>query len=407
MEAAIVLLCVCLSPEYARPDTAQVLPKGVVSLSIKPQFYFTVQDRFDPDGHEEKLGVDYNAVLDSTVFPQLALLENALHLPAGSAVIGRSVVSIERDFTLIDTTLAYGITERLSCGLKIPYWFVKNTVDAGLDASHATVGKNAGLNTLAPLSVPGTVPLTPRDVINLLGAGLDINGDGLIDLKGYGYKRFGTKSQDGVSDLEGAFKYQYLRTPKWQLAASFAAIFPTGEIDDTDDLVDYGFGNGVWGLIVGVNNDFTPVKDLLLDLTLRYKLYFSDSLVLRVPEDVNEPITSHKVTVDRDIGDVFELEASAGYTFREGWTASFLYKYGVGLRNKVTGPSGLDYSSLEDETDFVEHVGIIGLTYSTISLFQAKKCPLPFTLGITYRNRFAGENAYKSQYIALELSVFF
>jgi hypothetical protein len=207
--------------------------------------------------------------------------------------------------------------------------------------------------------------------------------------------------------MEGGFKYQYLNTKDWRLAAFLGARFPTGELENTDDLLDYGFGSGAWGLILAVYNDYTGIKDLVLDFTFRYKLLFSDSLPLRVPRSVNEPITANKEDVDRDVGDILEFETSASYTFAQGWSVSALYKYGFSLKDQVSGDSDISFTSLEDETDYVEHVGIVGLNYSTIPLYQAKKFPVPLSAGIAYRNRFAGENALKSQYIGLSLSVFF
>lgn len=391
----------------ARADTTEVLPKGIFNITVNPQFYLPVHHRFGPDGQVEELGQDFNGVLGSNVFPALGRLEAFLGLPPGSATIGRSVVSIEREFTLIDFYFSYGISDRLSFGVKIPYWFVKTNVDASLDATRATIGKNAALNTLLPLRFPGTVPLTTQDVKSLLGRGLDLNGDGLIDIGGFNYKQFESLEQQGFSDMEGGFKYKYLDTKDWKLAAFLGARFPTGELEDTDDLLDYGFGSGAWGLILAVYNDYTGIKDLVLDFTFRYKLLFSDSLTLRVPRSVNEPITANKEDVDRDVGDIFEFETSASYTFAQGWSVSALYKYGFSLKDEVSGRPGISFTSLEDETDYVEHVGIVGLNYSTIPLYQAKKFPVPLSAGITYRNRFAGENALKSQYIGLSLSVFF
>lgn len=393
--------------KQALGDSAETLPKGVFNFTVNPQFYLPVDRKYGPDGQVEELGKDFNAVLNSNVFPSLALIEKYLGLPSGYANIGRSVVSISRDFTVIDFYASYGITERLSVGLKIPYWFVKNNVDAKLDTSGATVGKNATLNSLVPLRIPGTVPLTTQDVKDLLGAGLDINQDGTIDIKGYGYEKFGSKSQNGLSDIEGGFKYQYLNAKNWRLAAYLGGRFPVGDVDATDDLVDYGFGTGAWGLTFALNNDYTGIKNLILDFTFRYKALFPDSQTLRVPRDVNEPITGNKEDVDRDPGDVFEFETGASYNFAKCWAASLLYKYAFSLKDSVSGRAGVDFSALEDETDYAEHVGIVGLSYSTIPLYQAKQFPVPITAGIAYRNRFAGRNTYKSQYIGINLSVFF
>ena len=80
--------------------------------------------------------------LDSSVFPALSLVEAGFGMPAGSATVGNSVVSMEYDFYLFDFYIEHGITNRLTIGAKIPYWDVKNDVSAALDTSSATVGIN-------------------------------------------------------------------------------------------------------------------------------------------------------------------------------------------------------------------------------------------------------------------------
>jgi len=389
-------------------DNAEVVPKGVSRAGVNGKFYSAVDERYNPDGDAEDVAADFNTTLDSSVFPDLALVEAGFGLPAGSANIGNSVVSFEYGFTIVELAFQYGITDRLTVGIMIPYWDVKNDVSARLDTSNATVGKSAALNTLAPIGFLDTVPLTTEDAQNLIGSGLDINGDGTVDIQGFGYEPIQTWSDSGLSDIEVGCRYQYLKTEDWRLAFTGGVRFPTGEVDDPDNLVDYGFGSGAYALLFRFNNDYIGIENLVLNATFRYDLYLPDKETKRVPDDASRPITSNKEEVERDLGDVIELEASGTYQFSETFSFSLLYKYGFGLKDKISGNQGFNYKSLEDETDYTEHVGIIGLSYSTIPLFRAKRFPIPLTASISYRNRFAGSNnVLKSQYIGLGLQVYF
>jgi len=397
-------------------DNAEVLPKGVSRAGVNGKFYSPADERYNPDGDVEDVAADYNTTLDSSVFSDLALVEAAFVLPAGSANIGKSVVSFEYDFTIVELTFQYGITERLTVGMIIPYWRVESNVGVRLDTSNATVGKSAiGVGFGAPL-VPLTgggpfgdaVPLTTEDTQNLIGSGLDISGDGTLDIQGFGYKPIQNWSGSGISDIEAGFRYQYFKTEDWRLAFTGGVRFPTGEVDDPDNLVDYGIGSGAYALLFHFNNDYIGIENLVLNATFRYDLYLPDKETLRVPDDASRPITSNKEEVERDIGDVIELEASGTYQFSETFSFSLLYKYGFGLKDKISGNQGFSYKSLEDETDYTEHVGIIGLSYSTVPLFKAKRFPVPLDAFISYRNRFAGSNnVLKSQYIGLGLQVYF
>jgi hypothetical protein len=391
-------------------DSAQVMPKGVVGVNLEGKFYFPIEKKFDKDGKKEDIAKDYNANLNSNIFSDLKKLEVAFPalLPPGSASIGNSVVSFKFGGDEFIPLLQYGITDRLTVGARIPFYWRKNEVKAFLDASKATVGKNTNplFPPLVPLSlpVPGTQRLTTQDVQNLLGKGLDI---GTTHIPGYGFKPVESWSDNGVSDIEVGGKYQYLKTNNWQLAFTGAIRFPTGEVDDPDNLVDTKFGDGAYALLFQLQNDFTGIRNLLLNATLRYDLVLPHSERLRVPDSVHQPITTNEEYVNRNIGDRIEIEASGTYEFLNGFSFSLLYKYGYKFKDHVSGNRGFNYKSLEDETDIQEHVGIASLGYSTIPLYQAKKFPLPMTASVSYRDRFAGTNLLKTQYISLILAIYF
>ena len=385
-------------------DDAEVLPKGVSRVRIDNNFYLPIDKRYNSDGEVENVAVDYNTSLNSSVFPALAFF-------GPSASIGNSVVSFDYDFNILNLGIEYGISNRLSAGIIIPYWWVTNNVDASVNSSAATVGKSVLADSLVPLPFAGTPdeePLTTENVQNILGNGLDINGDGDINVTGFGYKRVETSSDNGLSDMEAGFRYQYFKTDAWRLAFTGGARLPTGKIDDPDNLVDYARGDGTYDLLFRLNNDYTGIEKLVLDGTFRYDLQLPDREIKRVPADVNLPITANKEEVKRDLGDIFELETSAKYSFFDGFNTSMLYKYILKLKDEISGSQGFAYQSLEDETDITEHVLIVGLSYSTIPLFREKKFPFPLIGSISYRNRFAGSNnVLKSQYIALGLQAFF
>jgi len=402
-----LLLSQIVNISYA--DDAAVLPKGVARVRVDSLFYSPIDERFNPEGDVENVAVDYNKKLNSRVFRDLRIVESFFDMRPGSASIGKSIVSFKYDFTIVNFQCDYGISDRLTVGVFIPYWWVKNTVNARLDASHATVGKNPNITVmLVPLWLPETVRLTTEDVQNLLGRGLDINGDGKIDIRGFRYKRVETWSDSGLSDIEAGFRYQYLKTADWRLAFTGGARFPTGEVDDPDNLVDYSLGKGAYALLFRVNNDYTGIENLLLNATIRYDVLIPDKEVQRVPDDVNLPITLNKEKVKRNLGDVFELELSGKYTFAKGFDLSLLYKYGAKQKDNISGSKGFAYESLELETNWTEHVYMVGLDYSTIPRYMEKRFPVPLTASLWYRNRFAGSiNILKSQYIALGLQVFF
>jgi hypothetical protein len=73
----------------------------------------------------------------------------------------------------------------------------------------------------------------------------------------------------------------------------------------------------------------------------------------------------------------------------------------------VDGSKGFAYSSLEDETNFMGHMGLAFLGFDTTQMYLDKEFPIPLSLRLEYRNRFAGKNnVTKSQYLSLSLNIF-
>jgi len=457
----LVIAVALLAPfgvSVTHADDAIVLPKGVFRFILDTKNFFPADKRYDPDGNVEDVAGDYNnRPLDSNVFPSLSLLESAFGLPPGSAIIGTSLVSFEYELNHITLSAQYGLTDRLTVGLNVPYRWRKTDVKvARVDPSTATVGKSAigaGLGApIVPLAGGGpfgdAVPLTTEDVQNLLGNGLDVDGNGTIDVSGFGLKRVGTWSDSGIGDLEVGFRYQYLRTSDWRLAFTGGVRVPTGEADDPDHLLDRPFGAGAWALLFHLNADYTisnlwkdsrkpavDVKgkagpifspeqlkvakkqqvpglrlpgDVVFNFTFRYDLVLPDTEIKRISNDVNNPIGINKEEVDRDLGDIFEFDVTGRYTVLKGTTFKAGYKYAFKLEDDISGDQGFAYESLEEESDWTSHIFTVGLSYATLPLYLEKEFPIPIKATISYRNRFAGSNnALKSQYIGFQLQVIF
>ena len=391
------LLLAMASISYA--GSAEVLPKGIFRGEVEYGYYSSVDTKFDPDGHKERVDTDFNATLDSSVFDALGNLEVAFGLPAGSANLGDSVVDFEYDFKDLMLNFQYGLTDRLSIGVKIPYYWSKTDVnDVRVDTRNATVGINPFFGTPGdPFGVP-IIPISFGGVKNDVLA----TESAQSQLEALGYKRLERWSGSGISDIEAGFKYQYLNTENWQLALIGAVRFPTGDVDDPDNLLDVGFGTGAYALLFRSNNDYTGLENFVFDFTLKYDLVLPERETLRILYNVNQPISANKEKVDRDIGDVFRCEVESTYKFLDAFSLSLLYEYAYKFEDRVSGDMGdmgFDYEAIEEETDWTYHRFECGLSYSTIPLFRAKKFPIPLDFNISYETFFDGTNNFLEQKI--------
>jgi len=399
-------------------ESAEVLPQGVFRTDLKYTHFFDIDERYNESGDTEDAATDFNANLNSEVFPVLQLVESNFSMPSGSASIGDTLVSFDYSLNGLELDLYYGLTNKLTVGIKVPYWWKKNKVSAAIDSgagSSATVGTNRdfgnpasplGAAPLIPLALGG-VPFTDEDVQNLLTDGLVVNGVTLPG--GFGYDRFETWSKDDIGDIEAGARYQYFKSDDWRLAFTGGIIFPTGDINDPDNLVDLSYGSGAYGLIFAFNNDYTKIDNWIFNATLRYDwMLTDDDVTQRVPESSNEPITARTEVVDRDVGDLFWVDLQAAYTPDGTSSYAINYKYTTKQKDDISGSSNLSYKGLEDETDSEQHLIILGYTYSNLAKYMRTKQGIPFKVGINYRNRFDGKNnALKSQYIQTAFTVFF
>lgn len=412
----IICCLILITPDISRADDADVLPKGVSTMNLRGQFYKSFNERYDPDGNVEDIAANFNSVLDSTVFSDISAVEQAFGMDEGSGNLGESIVSFKREYKIVEWSYFYGLTDKLSAGIIVPYWWVKNTVTTNLDTTNATVGKSAiGVGFAAPLvPLAGGGPfgdaeeLTTEDVLDILSEGMDINEDGTTDISGYGYKRFKTWSGSGVGDIKLGLKYQYAKTETWRHAFTGGIQLPTGKLSDPDNLAALDIDSNAYALLFHFQNDYTGIKNVVLNGTFRYNMILPFKETVRIPDDVNDSLAINKEKVKIDIGDKFELEASAKYEVIKGVTIGALYNYGWKLEDKVSGDQDFAYEALEEETKQTEQIYIVSLTYSTMPLFMEKKFPLPLNAYLSYRNRFAGtNNVAKSEYTGVGLQAFF
>lgn len=412
------ILCSHWGSALIYADSAEVLPKGRFNLNTSGTYYLPVEHRYDPDGDVEDIATNFNALLDGDVFSGLKDVEAGFGMPSGSANIGRSYVDFELQYSEINFSFLYGMTSKLSIGINVPYYWARNKVKAYIDSNNATVGKSAtgaGFGApLVPLAGGGPFgdaePLNTEDVKQILSGGLDVNGDGTVDIPGYGYKRFRTWHGEGIGDMQVGFKYQYLNTRNWRLAFTGGSFLPTGQVDDQDNLVDYRvWGTGTFAPFIYLHNDFKGLKNHVLNSTLKYTYFLPHRIEQRVLSDVNQPLSVDKEKVKRVWAPEVQIEMGDTYSPVKGFAFSLLYNFtGKYKNNHISGDGDYAYEALEKETRWESHNVCAGFSYSTIPQFLEKKFPIPLNCDVKYSYKFAGRNnSNKSQYISFGLSLYF
>ena len=429
-----LLSCMLGMVGSAIADDALVLPKGRSTVVAENLFYLPTDERYGPNGDAESLTAAFDGRrLDSSVFSVLQPLDAFV---PGGASIGDARLRFKYHYNILNIGAAYGVTDRLTVGIEIPYYWVRNDVDAALSSgpgSSANVGITTGPGPgplcgsgapVLPLACPNTRRFTTEDVQQLLGPGLP-------GIQGFGLKRLRNFEDDGFGDILLGAKYQYWRSRDFRMAISGGVRFPTGRQDDANDVVDMSWSSGAWGLFARLHNDFilsnlwktTPnpatagiatAGDVVLNGTFRYEWTLPDEVTLRIAE--GDALTTTKERLDRDLGDRFEFEFGAQYYVTSAIYLGAIYRYGFKLQDDFTSHRGLRTQVLEEDTDSTEHQYIVRVGYSTLPLYREKRFPLPLDVSVAYRDRFAGSGprssgspsqVLKTQYIGVRIQMFF
>jgi hypothetical protein len=397
--AMVTAVLVAASVTNAHADNAAVLPAGVSRVFGDFYHYLPTTERYNPDGNREDLAYPFtNAALDSSVLTNLQPLDP---LVGGTASIGDVSVRYEYDIDVLDAGYNYGVTDNLTVGVHIPYYWIGNNVDASFDSTNANVGLNPGTGACCiPISAGG-VPMDTNDVQNLVSSE-------------YGYSAIESWSGQGVGDIELGGKYRFFLKESSAFAMTGGLRIPTGRADDPDDLTDVAWSYGNYALLLRLHYDYkvsnlwskrpsqlhqiVPAPgDVIFNTTFRYDYMLPDKKVKRVGDTPDQIFTNNREEVSRKLGDIFNLEVSGKYQITKQIAFSALYTYGFKLKDDISGNMGYNYESLEANTDSSQQVFVLRASYSTFADYRETKSGVPLLFTVAYRNRFAGQGPRSAQ----------
>jgi hypothetical protein len=395
----VVLVIIVSTPSQVLADSAAVLPENVSRGYWDFYHYQPTTQRYNPDGDREDLTYPFtNAPLDSDA---LTLLKPFDPLVGGTASIGDVSVAYQYDIDVLDAGYSYGLTDKLTLGFHIPYYWITNNVETSFDSSSANVGKNPDTGICCELISDGGEEMNEDDVQNLIGSV-------------YGINRIETWDNQGIGDIELGMKYQLFLKDRSAFAITSGLRIPTGYEDDPDYLNDVPWSYGNYAVLLRLHYDYlvssmwnkNPTKlhqiipatgDVILNLTFRYDYMLPDEKWMRVGDDPNQLFTNNIEKVSRKLGDLFNVEVSGKYQLTPAIALTGLYTYSFKLKDDISGELGYNYESLEANTDSSHHIIVIAASYSTLAAYTNKQFSVPMEINIAYRDRFAGEGPRNGQ----------
>jgi hypothetical protein len=397
---AILLLTAAITAQrQGLADSAAVLPKHVSEFYWDLYHYQPTTQRYNAAGKREALAHPFtNAALDSDVLTSLAPLDA---LVPGKATLGNVAVEYRYDIDVLDLGYSYGLTDELSIGVHVPYYWISNHVDTALDTTNANVGINPMTGACcAPLAMGG-VTMTTDDVQNLIVAQ-------------YSFGRIDSWQREGIGDIELGARYRLYHEQDSAFAITGGLRVPTGYEDDADKLNDVAWSYGNYALLLRLHFDYLlsnlwkpnasrlhqPLPragDLVANLSLRYDYMLPDDKIMRIGDTPAQVLTNNRERVDRELGDLYSLEASLQYHVSDALAATLTYTRGGKFKDRIDGDQGFNYASLEANTDSDQQIVIVAASYSTLAAYQRQQSGLPMEFSLAYRERFDGAGPSSGQ----------
>ncbi len=279
---------------------------------------------------------------------------------------------------------------------------VQLTIEARIAAFNALyrqfLGSGTDLLTATPFAAQNRLSLADAQQI-LTDAAFGIDGEPLQ-----------TVERSGIGDIELGAKYLLYDTmlrrgldrldapAGFNFRVSGGAIFRfgTGETDSPNNFADIGTGNGQHDLQLNGFADVLYGKHIFASFVGRYGFQFADRTEVRITEAPERRLAAawRRHEVDRDLGDYFELEANPRVVLNRYFSLTGHYMYRHKFEDRYSGtfqvPGSvtgygdvtLNASTLNQETELIEHRLGGGFSFSTVAAFFDDRAPLP--LEVTY-----------------------
>lgn len=188
-----------------------------------------------------------------------------------------------------------------------------------------------------------------------------------------------------IGDIEATAKFLVFDTFSdttqrlgFRTAVGATYRFATGQEDDPDDLFDIPTGDGQDDIEIRTAVDIRLARRVMTSVRARYTIQLADETVARIPSvagDIFPPAFSAQL-VERDLGDIVEIDAVPRYAVSEHFSIAAHYLFRRKAEDRYTGtftiPSSvtglgdveLDAATLQRETAATEHRVGAGFTFS-------------------------------------------
>lgn len=200
------------------------------------------------------------------------------------------------------------------------------------------------------------------------------------------------------------------RTSGFRLAIGGLARLGTGQVDSPNELADVGTGDGQTDVEANGALDVVFGRRLWASVIARFGVQLADELPLRIPDAPRDPFQAayREQTVNRNLGDYIELEATPRYVYNDYFSVSGHWRYRRKAEDTYTGtfsvegpggtPVALDASILGVGTELTEQRIGGGVSFSTLRAFDRGRSRLPLEFQLLHWQTISGSGYVPKQF---------
>ncbi|HEY5087712.1 MAG TPA: hypothetical protein VII66_10175 [Gemmatimonadaceae bacterium] len=174
-----------------------------------------------------------------------------------------------------------------------------------------------------------------------------------------------------------------------RLSVAAGYRFPTGSLAASNALTDFGTGTHVGAVLLRGYADVTLGGHFWISAIARYAKATSDTITARYDPGVAFPAASTAIGVQRQLGNLFELEATPRWVFNDYISIGGQYLY----RHKPAddySAAGVAFPALGTGTDFTEHRVGGGIAFSNAHAVSQGKSKIPFDVSYLHTETISG-----------------
>jgi hypothetical protein len=407
---------------YAGSET-RTLPKGIFGIRLNEVFVTGTDHQFNAEGtnrltgdehasnltqqavhavggeiNKSPLSADiYNGIVKALQGSQLGQFGlNLAQSAIDSLDLGQMKVQVDPTVTVTTPTMLYGLTNRWTVGLVLPFTHMREDVTWKYIPGSSTSlvdGAAAAAHAVGITAVPSS-----SQFISL--------GQQALAQKGF---KMQSEEKSFLADARLLQLFDLGHAGHLYFGAMNTVNLPTGPKHDSNDLLDSGAFHHTF-----VEQEVTAV----LNVTRNFRTYVSGSVRYNLPEKTDFRVPNSEFDLDPDISQTETVKYQIGFgTMAEAgikWRLLPRFEFSTGLlyttkaADKFSGSRNLRYDVLSAQYPYAASKATVykaGLLYDPLSHYKLGS--VPFMVGLDYEQTVAGVQTPSIKLLMLSIATFF